>query len=160
MSVCAVYLYCLRCLLAFICLYIYIYYYYTCALYICYWGKCGQTYPRYILHKGGAGVEANTGAWYQCGLQPPDLPILFVVQVLIRSLLVWLLLWNWIRTSNYGHCYNACLNSLSFVLTFSLNIFQVIIKTCRLIGAPRHHYPLLVNWDLFDISALIYNLVL
>ena len=67
-------------------LYIY-YYYYTCALYILL-GVMWSDLPKGILHKGGAGVEANTGAWYQCGLQPLDLPILFVVQVLIRSLLV------------------------------------------------------------------------
>ncbi|KAL4568064.1 hypothetical protein LXL04_023665 [Taraxacum kok-saghyz] len=43
-----------------------------------------------------------------------------------------------------------------------LFVIQVLIRSllkCRLVGAPRHHYPLLVNWDLFDISALIYKLL-
>ena len=52
--------------------------------------------------------------------------LLFVVQVLIRSLLVLLLLWICLRTSDYGYCYDACLNSLSFVLTLSPKHFSGI----------------------------------
>ena len=49
-------------------LYAYLYiYYYTCALYILL-GVMWSDLPKEILHKGGAGVEANTGACYQCDL--------------------------------------------------------------------------------------------
>ncbi|KAL4564540.1 hypothetical protein LXL04_028604 [Taraxacum kok-saghyz] len=58
-------------------LYAYLYiYYYTCALYILL-GVMWSDLPKEILHKGGAGVEANTGACYQCGLHHlirPNLP--------------------------------------------------------------------------------------
>ena len=52
-----------------------------------------------------------------------------------------------------------CWNSLSFVLTLSLNIFQVIIKEVQADRSSKTSLSTTSQLGPFDISALISNLV-